>query len=126
MHNWPTIPLGGLRVKAGSLMAHVSDFSLTIRGKGGHGSQPQLCVDPILAAAHVVTALQSVVSRSLSYNDSAVVSVCQFNGGEANNVIPDSVVLKGTIRESVPRCLSSTCRNWQPLVSISHIYLLSA
>ena len=62
-------------------------------------SWPRGATEAIVAAAHVVTALQSVVSRSLSYNDSAVVSVCQFNGGEANNVIPDSVVLKGTIRE---------------------------
>jgi len=74
-HNWPTIPVGAMRVKSGALMAHVAEFKITIHGKGGHGSQPQTCVDPIVCGAAIVTALQTIVSRSLHYKDSAVVSV---------------------------------------------------
>jgi len=98
MHNWPTIPLGGLRTIAGPCMAAVSEFAIEIRGKGVHASQPQDGRDPVLAAAHVVTALQSIVSRSIHYQDRAVVSVTTIHGGEAFNVIPDTVTLGGTIR----------------------------
>ena len=98
MHNWPQAPMGTLRTIAGPCMAQVASFRAIIHGKGGHASQPQECVDPILAASQVVVALQSIVSRSVHYQDSVVVSVTTMHGGEAFNVIPDQVELSGTIR----------------------------
>ena len=64
-HNWPSWPLGHLKVAPGPVMAHPSSFEIVITGKGGHGSQPQFAVDPVLVSAHVIVALQSVVSRSV-------------------------------------------------------------
>ena len=98
LHNWPAYPKGEVRVCPGPIMAQVHNFALTIRGVGGHGSQPQLCRDPIVAGAHLVTALQTVVSRGLGYEGGAVVSVGAFLAGDANNVFPERAVLKGTIR----------------------------
>ncbi|POM59824.1 Metalloprotease family M20D [Phytophthora palmivora] len=98
LHNAP-FPLYSVHVRPGAVMAHEVEFSIDIHGIGGHGSAPQQCVDPILAGSAVVQALQSVVSRSLSPMDTAVVSVTQFRGGDANNVIPSRVFLGGTIRD---------------------------
>ncbi|KAG2525122.1 hypothetical protein BBI17_002385 [Phytophthora kernoviae] len=98
LHNAP-FPLYSVHVRPGAVMAHEVEFSIDIHGIGGHGSAPQQCVDPILAGAAVVQSLQSVVSRSLSPMDTAVVSVTQFRGGDANNVIPSRVYLAGTIRD---------------------------
>jgi metal-dependent amidase/aminoacylase/carboxypeptidase family protein len=74
-----------MRVKSGALMAHVAEFKITVVGKGGHGSQPQTCVDPIVCGAAIITALQTIVSRSLHYKDSAVVSVNTSTAGDARN-----------------------------------------
>ena len=98
LHNWPAWPFGHVRVAAGPLMAHVIGLEVAIQGLGAHGSQPQVGRDPIVAGAHLVAALQTVVSRGLGFEGGAVVSVCQFHGGEANNVIPRTVKLGGTIR----------------------------
>lgn len=98
LHNWPDWPEGQVRVVAGPLMANVVELHLSVRGRGAHGSQPQVARDPIVAGAHLVTALQTVVSRGLGYEGGAVVSVCEFHAGEANNVIPDAARLSGTIR----------------------------
>lgn len=98
VHNYP-FPLYSVHVRPGPVMAHEVLFTIDIEGVGGHGSAPQQCVDPILAGAMVVQALQSIVSRSLSPTDTAVVSVTQFRGGETNNVIPSQVFLAGTIRD---------------------------
>lgn len=98
LHNWPAYPYGEIRVCAGPLMAATNPFFLTVTGAGGHGSQPQVCRDPIVAAAHWVCAIQTVVSRGLGYEGGAVVSVGQFTAGNTTNVIPDQAELKGTIR----------------------------
>lgn len=98
-HNWPAWPLGELRVSAGAVMAHESYFEITIRGCGGHGSQPHATIDPVVCGAMLVTSLQTLVSRTVPSNANAVVSVCQFHSGERNNVIPDTAVLSGTIRD---------------------------
>ncbi|MCR9166329.1 MAG: M20 family metallopeptidase [Nannocystaceae bacterium] len=102
LHNWPGYPHGEVRVRAGTMMAATAEFEVTVTGVGGHGSQPQHCRDPIVAAAGIVSALQTVVSRGISSEGGAVVSVCQFHGGTANNVIPDEVRLSGTIRTFDP------------------------
>jgi amidohydrolase len=98
IHLWNELPLGTLGVKAGPLMAAVDRLRIVVRGRGGHGGAPHRAADPVLAAAHVVVALQSVVSREVSPLDSAVLSIGAVHGGEAFNVIPDEVTLTGTLR----------------------------
>lgn len=97
-HNWPAWPFGELRVAAGPVMAQVHSFDITVRGVGGHGSMPQLCRDPIVAASHLVTAAQTVVSRGLGSDGGGVLSVCSMHAGTTHNVIPGTANLKGTIR----------------------------
>lgn len=98
LHNWPPFPHGELRVRAGAVMAQTRELDVVVIGKGGHGSQPQDCRDPIVAAASLVTSLQTVVSRGVGSAGGAVVSVCRFSGGNTHNVIPDRVHLGGTVR----------------------------
>jgi len=98
MHIWNPTPLGKVRVVEGPCMASSSVFTLTIQGQGGHGAAPHLATDPILAAAHIVAALQSIVSRNINPQDSVVVSIGQFSAGTTFNVIPDKAELKGTVR----------------------------
>ena len=101
-HNWPSFPLGEVHVKPGALMAHVSEFTITVKGSGCHASQPHAGVDAVLAGSAVVQALHTITSRSTRSDENAVVSVTQFHSGEATNVLPDSAVLKGTIRDLDP------------------------
>jgi amidohydrolase len=98
MHVWTPSPLGKIRVVEGPCMASSSVFTLAVQGRGGHGAAPHLAVDPILAAAHIVAALQSIVSRNVNPQDSVVVSIGQFQAGTTFNVIPDQAFLKGTVR----------------------------
>ena len=98
LHNWPGMPKGCVQVKAGAVMAQVDNFTVNIEGVGGHGSQPDRCKDPIAAGAQIITAIQTVVSRNLGALEAGVVSVCSFQAGAANNVIPGTARLLGTIR----------------------------
>ena len=98
MHVWTPEPFGKVRVVEGPCMASSSVFTITVQGRGGHGAAPHLAIDPILAGAHIVTALQSIVSRNVNPQDSVVVSIGQFDAGTTFNVIPDRAVLKGTVR----------------------------
>jgi len=102
LHNWPGYPRGELRVVSGPIMAQVHTFEITVRGVGGHGSQPQSCRDPIVAGSALVGALQTVVSRGLSAAGGAVLSVCTFEAGTAFNVIPEFARMTGTIRSFRP------------------------
>lgn len=98
MHLWTPEPYGRVRVVNGPCMASSSVFTLTVTGQGGHGAAPHLANDPILAAAQIVTALQSIVSRNTNPQDSVVVSIGQFTAGTTFNVIPERAILKGTVR----------------------------
>jgi len=98
MHNRPSLPVGSFAVRAGPMMAAGGFFDITIRGKGAHGARPEAGVDPVIVAAHVATALQTIVSRNVSPLDTAVVSVTRIQGGDAYNVIPQSARLAGTVR----------------------------
>jgi amidohydrolase len=98
VHLWNELPVGTIGVKAGPLMAAVDRLRIAVRGLGGHGGKPHRSADPIVAAAQVVTALQTVVSREVSPLDPAVVTLGSIHGGAAFNVIPDEVALTGTIR----------------------------
>ncbi len=102
LHNWPGYPFGHVHVKPGAMMAQTHWLGITVHGKGGHGSQPQSCRDPIVAASQIVVALQSVVARGLGYDGGAVVSVCRFSAGTTDNVLPDRAELEGTIRTFTP------------------------
>jgi amidohydrolase len=98
IHLWNELPVGTLGVKPGALMAAVDRLKIVIHGRGGHGGQPQRSADPVVAAAYVVTALQTIVAREVSPLQSAVVTLGSIHGGQAFNVIPDEVTLLGTIR----------------------------
>lgn len=98
MHLWSPVHLGQARVVEGPAMASSSVFTITIEGHGGHGAAPHLAKDPILAAAQIVVALQSIVSRNTNPQDSVVVSIGEFSAGTTFNVIPERAVLKGTVR----------------------------
>lgn len=100
MHNWPQLPLGQVGVRPGPMMAAADRIDITITGRGGHGAHPHLTVDPVLVAGHLITAVQSLVSRNVSPVDHAVVSVCAMQGGDlgAMSVIPRQVKLSGTVR----------------------------
>jgi amidohydrolase len=98
LHLWNEKPLGWIGVTQGPVMAGGEIFSVKVTGKGGHGANPHATIDPVVAAANIVNALQSIVSRNVSPLDTAVVSVTQIHGGTAFNVIPQEVTLEGTIR----------------------------
>jgi amidohydrolase len=98
VHLWNELPLGTIGVREGALMAAVDRLRIVVRGRGGHGGAPHRAADPVVAAAHVVVALQSVVARQVSPMESAVLTVGAIHGGQAFNVIPDAVTLTGTIR----------------------------
>ncbi len=98
LHIWSQLPSGRVGYRVGPAMASPSYFEIEVVGRGGHAAAPQECVDPILVGSHVVTALQSIVSRSLALDEQAVVSVTQFHAGTADNVIPPQATLIGTIR----------------------------
>ena len=98
MHNWPGVPVGQFAVRPGPMMAAFDIFEIIITGKGAHAAMPHLGIDPLTAAAQVVTALQTIASRNTDPLDSSVVSVTQIHGGDTWNVIPETAVLRGTCR----------------------------
>ena len=98
LHLWNEKPVGWLGITPGPAMSASETFQVRVTGKGGHGAAPHYSVDPVLAAAQIVSALQSIVSRNVPPLESAVVTVTSIHGGEAFNVIPPEVELKGTIR----------------------------
>ena len=102
LHNWPGLPAGTFAVHDGPVMAAFDVFEMTVRGRGGHGAMPHLAVDPVVAAAQMILAFQTVVSRNVSPVESAVVSVTEVKGGHTWNVIPDEVRLRGTTRSFRP------------------------
>ena len=102
LHNWPGMPAGTFGVGAGPIMAAADLFDLTINGRGGHAALPDQCIDPIVIAAQVVSALQTITSRNTHPVDSVVISVTQIHAGDAYNVIPDSVRMHGTVRTFLP------------------------
>ena len=102
LHNQPGLPVGSFALRPGPLMAASDRIYITIHGKGGHAAKPHCCIDPLLAGAHVVTALQSIVSRNVDPLESGVVSICMFHAGDTQNVIPATAKLTGTARSLQP------------------------
>jgi len=103
MHNLPNMPLGEFGVRGGPIMAAVDTFDVTLTGKGGHAAMPHLCVDTMLIAAKVITALQHIAARQTNPIDSVVVSVTAVEGdNDSYNVLPQTVKIKGTVRSLTP------------------------
>jgi amidohydrolase len=100
MHNWPQMKPGTVGVNPGPMMAAADRITIEIAGKGGHGAHPYLAVDPVLVAAHIITAVQSIVSRNVRAIDSAVISLCAMQAGDmgAFSVVPSKATLVGTVR----------------------------
>lgn len=98
LHAWPELPVGKVGVRPGPAMAGADWFGITIRGCGCHGAHPDMGVDPVLTAAHVITALQTIVSREIDPTMPAVVTVAQVKAGFAENIIPETARIEGTFR----------------------------
>jgi len=98
MHNWPGAPIGSFGLRKGPLMASADEITITVEGKGGHGALPHQCIDPVVVGAQIVIALQTIASRNVDPLDSCVVSITRFQAGTANNIIPQSAWLNGTVR----------------------------
>jgi amidohydrolase len=102
MHNWPTLPAGTFAWRNGPMMAATGTIEITITGKGAHGARPNAGIDPILVAAHIVTALQSIVARNMEPTEAGVVTIGHIAAGKASNVIPERAYMKGTARWFAP------------------------
>jgi hippurate hydrolase len=102
MHNWPGSPVGAFSLRKGPLMAAADEITITVEGKGGHGAMPHLCIDPVMVGAQIVTALQTITSRNVDPLDSSVISITRFEAGTANNIIPQTAWLNGTVRTLKP------------------------
>jgi len=102
LHVWNEKPVGWIGISSGPAMAGAEIFKISVVGKGGHGAVPHLAIDPILAAAQIITALQGIVARNVAPLQTAVVSICTIHAGETFNVIPPRVEMTGTIRTFEP------------------------
>ncbi len=102
MHNGPGIPVGSFAIRPGPVMAATDSIDIKIEGLGGHAARPNKCIDPVLVGSQLITALQSIVSRTIDPLDSAVISICEFHAGNARNVIPQTAELSGTVRTLTP------------------------
>ncbi|MDH4987869.1 M20 family metallopeptidase [Aminobacter anthyllidis] len=98
MHNMPSLPVGQFAIRPGAIMAATAEFTITVKGKGGHAAMPHRAIDPIVAGSQLVTALQAIASRSTDPAEAIVVSVTKFNAGTAYNIIPEQAVIAGTVR----------------------------
>jgi amidohydrolase len=104
LHNWPGLPPGKIAVRPGPMMAATDEIQITVRGRGGHAAMPHLVVDPVVASAQIISALQTIASRNVSPVDAVVVSIASMQTSQtgAFNVIPDAVQLVGTVRSFRP------------------------
>ena len=117
MHNLPGLAVGSFSMRPGPIMAAADRFEIRIEGRGGHAANPHLCADPVLAGAQMVSSLQSIVSRNVDPLDACVVSVTQFNAGSAQNAIPQSARLAGTIRTLKPETRDFAERRLREIVA---------
>jgi amidohydrolase len=107
MHNRPSLSVGQFAVRSGPMMAAAGRFDIRITGKGTHGARPETGIDSVLVGGHIITALQSIVSRNISPHSPIVISVTQMHAGDAYNVIPESAVLRGTFRAFTPELIKT-------------------
>ena len=115
-HMNPELPVGRVELIYGTAHAATNTIGIRIRGKGGHGAAPHLCIDPIIAGAHLLTQLQTFTSRSLCPLDSAVLTIGEFHAGTAENIIPEEAHLKGTLRTLTPEVRRQAIRRIEQMV----------
>ncbi len=106
LHIWAPAPVGQVLVRAGAIFAAATHFRIIIRGRGGHAAAPHQTVDPIVVAAQAITALQTVVSRDIDAAETAVLTIGRIEGGVRGNIIPNEVMMSGTIRTYEPHVLA--------------------
>jgi amidohydrolase len=116
-HLWNEKPLGWIGITPGPAMSASDRFTVTINGRGGHGAAPHLTIDPVMAGSQVISTLQSIVARNVAPLKSAVVTVTSLRGGEAFNVIPETVELMGTIRSFDPEVRELVLERFEQVVS---------
>ena len=116
MHNRPNLDVGKFAVRSGAMMAGGGFFDINITGVGAHGARPEAGIDPVVVAAHMVTALQTIVSRNLYSQDQAVLSITQIHAGDAYNVIPQTAHLAGTVRTFSEKTMKTVEENMQRIV----------
>jgi amidohydrolase len=102
MHNYPGLPVGEFAIRPGAIMAAADHLQIEIEGKGGHAARPHISIDTILVGAQMINQLQSIVARNVDPLEAAVVSVCMFQAGHTDNVIPQHATLRGTARSLTP------------------------
>jgi amidohydrolase len=116
LHIWNEKPLGWIGAAPGPVMAAADIFKVHLKGRGGHGAQPHLAVDPLVASAQIISSLQSILSRNKPPLEAAVISVTMLRAGDAFNVIPDTAELKGTIRSFKPEIRLQMIERFQQVV----------
>jgi amidohydrolase len=127
LHLWNEKELGWLGISDGPVMSASETFQIVIKGKGGHGGKPHESIDPVVAAANIITSLQSLVSREVPPLDSAVITVSSIHGGDAHNVIPEFVSLEGTIRTFTPKIHQLVLKRFHEIVDgVAKAHLCSA
>ena len=102
MHNYPGLPLGQFAIRPGPIMAAADRIYIDIQGRGGHAARPHISIDSILVGSQILNQLQSIVARNVDPLDAAVISICQFHAGSADNIIPQTARLSGTARSLTP------------------------
>lgn len=115
LHNYPGLAAGRFSVRTGAMMAAIDAATLTVRGRGGHGARPEDTVDPVVAAASIVMALQTAVSRNVPPQEAGVITVGAFHAGSACNVIPDEAVLEISLRATDPDVRARLCRRFEDI-----------
>ncbi len=116
MHNWPGLAVGKFAVHDSAVMAAEETIHITVTGKGGHAAMPDQVIDPVLAGAHVITALQSIVSRNVAPTQAAVISISMVQAGSIANVIPNTIELTGTLRYFEPEVGTMVKQRMQKVV----------
>jgi len=116
LHLWNDKPLGWVAATDGPAMAAADKFNIRLQGKGGHGASPYIAKDPVVAAAQIITALQSIPARNVNALEAAVLSVTSVKGGEAFNVIPDAVTMLGTVRTFKKEVQETVMRRFEQVV----------
>ena len=117
LHNAPKLPLGDISIRTGAAMASADFFVVKLEGKGGHAAFPHNCIDVVVAGAQIVTALQTIVSRSVDPLESGVVSVARFTAGNTYNILPQSAELEGTVRTLSPAVRDLVERRFREIVA---------
>ncbi|WP_370673898.1 M20 aminoacylase family protein [Pleomorphomonas sp. PLEO] len=115
LHNYPGLAAGRFSARPGAMMAAIDAATLTVRGAGGHGARPEDTVDPVVAAASIVMALQTAVSRNVPPQEAGVITVGAFHAGSACNVIPDEAVLEVSLRATDPAVRTRLCRRFEEI-----------